>query len=262
MRTKPLKISLLSFALPVLLFACGTGGQKQESYDIPMNTDNPQATSMPENAQKSMNSIKDEIHKAVALEVLPAKKYVYVRVKENGEEYWIAAMKTEVTPGNTYYFREGVMKTDYESKEYNRLFKKIYLVPSLVSEKHGLTNNPAPSMSKTAENTAGNPSGGPTEPIVKKGSVSIAELVNNADKYQGQTVQVTGRCVKINPNIMKRNWIHLKDGSKDDFDLVVTSQEFVKEGETVTFKATVALKKDFGAGYYYDLILENGVRAE
>lgn len=57
---------------------------------------------------------------------------------------------------------------------------------------------------------------------------------------------------------MNRNWIHLKDGSKDDYDLVVTSDVFVPEGTALTLKAMVTLNKDFGAGYKYDLILENG----
>ncbi|MCB0471462.1 MAG: hypothetical protein KDC56_00225, partial [Flavobacteriaceae bacterium] len=58
--------------------------------------------------------------------------------------------------------------------------------------------------------------------------------------------------------IMDRNWIHLRDGSKDDYDLVITSTEFVPEGTVVTMKGVVTLNKDFGAGYSYDLILENG----
>ena len=58
---------------------------------------------------------------------------------------------------------------------------------------------------------------------------------------------------------MGRNWIHIKDGSKDDYDLVITSNTFVKEGSMITIKATVTLNKDFGAGYKYDLILENGI---
>lgn len=57
---------------------------------------------------------------------------------------------------------------------------------------------------------------------------------------------------------MERNWIHLKDGTKNDFDLVVTSDTFVPEGSIITVKALVSLNKDFGAGYTYDLILENG----
>ena len=58
---------------------------------------------------------------------------------------------------------------------------------------------------------------------------------------------------------MGRNWIHIKDGSKDDYDLVITSNTFVQEGSMITMKATVTLNKDFGAGYKYDLILENGI---
>ena len=58
---------------------------------------------------------------------------------------------------------------------------------------------------------------------------------------------------------MERNWIHVKDGSKDDYDLVVTSNTFVPEGSKITIKATVSLNRDFGAGYTYDLILENGI---
>ena len=57
---------------------------------------------------------------------------------------------------------------------------------------------------------------------------------------------------------MNRNWIHIKDGSKDDFDLVITTEAYIPEGATFTIKAMVSLNKDFGAGYKYDLILENG----
>ena len=42
-------------------------------------------------------------------------------------------------------------------------------------------------------------------------------------------------------------------------DLTITTQEIVKEGDIVTFKGNVVLNKDFGAGYVYDLIIEEGV---
>ncbi len=57
---------------------------------------------------------------------------------------------------------------------------------------------------------------------------------------------------------MSRNWIHLQDGSKDDFDMVITTNTFVPEGKQITIRAVVSLNRDFGAGYKYDLILENG----
>jgi hypothetical protein len=99
----------------------------------------------------------------------------------------------------------------------------------------------------------------PERNIEQKGSIRIAELIENVKKYEGKTIQVSGECVKINPGIMDRNWIHIKDGSRDDYDLVITSDTYVPEGTLITMKATVSLNKDFGAGYTYDLILENGV---
>jgi hypothetical protein len=57
---------------------------------------------------------------------------------------------------------------------------------------------------------------------------------------------------------MGKNWLHLKDGSQDDYDLVVTSDMMVPEGHVVTVSGVVALDKDFGAGYRYDIIVEDG----
>ena len=61
---------------------------------------------------------------------------------------------------------------------------------------------------------------------------------------------------------MGHNWIHLIDGSKDDFDLVITSDALVTVGNVVTMKGVVAINKDFGAGYSYELIIEEGVVVE
>ena len=93
---------------------------------------------------------------------------------------------------------------------------------------------------------------------LEEGMTSIADLVANAKKLDGQTIQVRGKCVKINPEIMGVNWVHLKDGTNDDYDLVLTTNEVVYEGQIVSFEAVVTLNKDFGAGYKYDLILEEG----
>ena len=61
---------------------------------------------------------------------------------------------------------------------------------------------------------------------------------------------------------MGRNWIHIKDGSKDDYDLVITSDIVVPQGQLITMTGTVTLNKDFGASYKYDIIIENGVLVE
>lgn len=202
------------------------------------------------------------LHKVIVNEVLPTTKYVYLNVNEGDKQFWIATGQKEIKVGETYYYKGGLLKTNFESKEYNRVFETVYLVANLVEERHG--NNTGKVNIGDYSETKQKP---PTKVAIEthtdkiiqdKGSIKISELVANPEKYNGKSVQVSGVCTKINAGIMDRNWIHLQDGSKDDFDLVITSESYVPEGSSVTIKATVTLDKDFGAGYRYDLILENG----
>ena len=57
---------------------------------------------------------------------------------------------------------------------------------------------------------------------------------------------------------MGKNWFHIQDGTTNngDFDLTITSAAEVKVGDIVTIEGVVALKKDFGAGYSYEVIIE------
>ncbi len=190
------------------------------------------------------------VHTVVVKETLPTSKYIYLKVEEKGEEYWVATNKMEVEVGDTYFYRQGLFKKNFRSKEHNRTFDKLYLVSSLVPVNHG---RKAGSETSTSNNEMARKAG-PVE--AAPGSIKIAELVSNPEKYAGKTVQLTAECIKVNARIMGRNWLHLKDGSKDDFDLVVTSSTEVPVGHQVTLTGTVTLNKDFGSGYYYNILIE------
>ena len=208
-------------------------------------------------ASNTTGDMASNIHQVKVKEVIQASKYVYLLVEEKGKEFWIATMKREVGVGETYFYQDGLLKKNFESKEHNRVFEEIYLVSNLVTANHGADVellDPDDVPSQTLQNNA----------VVEKieledGMTSIADLIKNAEKLEGQTIQIKGKCVKINPDIMGKNWVHLKDGTKDDFDLVITTDEIIYEGQIVTIEALVVRNKDFGAGYKYDLILEEGV---
>ena len=91
-----------------------------------------------------------------------------------------------------------------------------------------------------------------------EGCISIAELYANRESYDGKSIRVKGEVTKFNPSIMDRNWVHIQDGSEHDgkFDLTLTSQESFEVGSIVTFEGTLALDKDFGYGYSYELLVE------
>lgn len=261
------KILVITVVLAGMFVACNKG-PKVITTSFETESENKSSgifegeTASPNNLDIN-GTLSDDIHTVVVKEILSASKYNYLKVSEGDEQFWIAIRKQEVEVGKTYYYKRALLKTNFESKEHNKVFDKIYLVTSLVQSNHGnntgslattnskIENNHAEVVKKTTSTSY--------KIITQEGSLKIADLVKDPKKYEGKTVLISGKCVKINPNIMNRNWIHLQDGTKDDFDLVITSDKFVPEGSVVTMKATVVLNKDFGAGYKYDLILENGI---
>ncbi len=217
----------------------------------------------PSNLNPGQSQI-NELHTVIVNEIITATRYLYLNVTEGENQFWIAVRKKEIKIGGTYYYKRALLKTNFESKENKKVFEKIYLVTNLVPVNHG--NEPGSLKNikingeEVIENTSDKKAIENTEKIQKhKGSIMISELVGNPKKFEGQIIQITGECVKVNAGIMNRNWIHIKDGSQDDYDLIITSDIFVAEGTNITMKVLVSLNMDYGAGYKYDLILENGV---
>jgi len=247
----------LTILIVVVFLGLNACKNKEKYTPINNSTYTPTDNTIP----KPMSSFKDDLHTVTVNKILKTKRYLYINVTEKGnlKPYWIATRIINVKIGKTYFYKGGLLKTNFESKEFKRVFDKIYLVSSsLVPANHG--NNPGFNLVDTNNNVVKSKQSKikVSKKIVVKGSIKIADLVKNAEKYKGKRVQISGTCTKINAGIMNRNWIHLADGSKDDYDLVITSNEFVKEGDVVTIQAIVTLNKDFGAGYKYDIILEKG----
>jgi hypothetical protein len=92
------------------------------------------------------------------------------------------------------------------------------------------------------------------------GGLTIAEVFEGKDQLAGQPILVRGKVVKSNPDIMGKNWLHVRDGSGagGTNDLTVTTAGAVPNvGDTVVVKGVLALNKDFGMGYQYDVIVED-----
>lgn len=199
-----------------------------------------------------VKSTETALHSVVVTEIIPTSNYTYLKVSEKEKQFWIAANKVEAKVGETYYYIGGDLRTNFKSELLDRVFDELYLVGNLVSSDHG-------DMTEMANNSSTTTAKIETETVRSQGSIKISDLVNNPKKHEGQKVQIDGVCTKINLGIMNRNWIHVKDGSMDEYDLVITSSEDVAVRSTVTIQADVVLNKDFGAGYKYELILEYGV---
>jgi len=219
-----LAIVLISFS------ACNNGKKSAVSEDLPAGT-----------------------HGVSVIEVIQTSNYTYLQVSENNENFWIAVALREAKEGDVLYYKDAMEMKDFQSKELNRVFPSIYFVQD-VSE----TLVPA--------EQANRPSGKiPAKRLVEtdvapaKDGITIDELYRNKDKYADKTVKVRGIVVKYSENIMNKNWAHIQDNTEfgGNFDLTVTTMDVVEEGSTVTFEGVIRLDKDFGAGYAYDIIMED-----
>jgi len=240
-------LSAIVFTLSILN-ACSDGGEVITLPSDGEKMENPHGIIDAKASNEKMHIVKVN-------EVLPTSKYVYLNVSEGDQVFWIAAAKQEANVGDSYAYKGGIMKKNFESKEYNRVFDVVYLVTNLVP----VEKNTQLSGEQIEIEASGNEKEADVSEVIEhEGSMKIAELVKDPKKYEGKIIQLTGKVMKINPNIMSKNWIHLQDGSKNEYDLVITTNSFIPEGSIVTLKGVVALNQDFGAGYKYDIIVENG----
>jgi hypothetical protein len=96
------------------------------------------------------------------------------------------------------------------------------------------------------------------EPV--EGGHSIADVFAKRDAIKDTRIQVRGKVVKYTAGILKRNFIHLQDGSGSEtdktHDLTVTTQDPTEIGKIITVEGTVIADRDFGSGYFYSVILE------
>jgi len=185
------------------------------------------------------------LHTAKVLETLESGGYTYIKVQEGGESYWIAMTQRPVGIGEKIQYAEQGWMQDFHSKTLDRTFERI-LFASDAAERAPVRTEVSPDIMKSA--------------YQQQGSISIAELFANRDRYAGQKVRVRAKVTKTSAQIMKRNWVHLQDGSRfrDADDLVFTSDAALpKEGDIVVAEGTVATDRDFGYGYFYPVIVEN-----
>lgn len=90
--------------------------------------------------------------------------------------------------------------------------------------------------------------------------VTIGRLIADKKSFSGKKIRVKGVVTKVNEAIMDKNWIHIQDGTEAEgiYDLTVTTGQKVSVGDTVTFEGNIVLDKDFGYGYFYNVLMEDG----
>lgn len=193
-------------------------------------------------------------HTGIVQETINGGGYTYIQIKEDENEFWIAAPKTSVTKGEKVSFTEEGWMHNFKSKALNRVFTKILFVGSV----HIATSN----SSEVSTHKVSSKKAVPVSEFTPKpdGIYTVEEIYSMKQGLKGQLVKVHGEVVKVLNNIMGRSWVHITDGTggKDNNKIIFRTQTTTPAvGEEVTAQGILEVDKDFGFGYFYSVIVED-----
>ena len=209
------------------------------------------------------------------LERIDATPYSYVKIASPMGETWAAVPATSGKVGDEIVVTGQMTMENFESKTLKRTFEK--LVFGTVGAADGArdtaaTGAPSPSLPPGHPPVAearhpmavAAPASGAVEKIARAGGAdghTVAEVWAARLSLKDKPVAVRGKVVKYNPEVMGKNWVHVRDGSgseaANDNDLTATTSDGVAIGDVVTVTGRVHLDRDFGAGYTYAVIIED-----
>lgn len=201
------------------------------------------------------------------VETMNAAGYTYVCVEKAGKKTWVAIPETKVTVGSKVSFQPGQVMPNFTSKSLNRTFDSIVFSGGLASS--GSMPAGHPGMDPSPKGDAGSKAQVATKDKTVKvdkasgpNAYTVAEVYAKRTELDKKPVSVKAKVVKVSQGIMGKNWIHLQDGSGDQkkgtHNLVATTNELAAVGDVVTVSGTLAKDRDFGAGYLYQAIIEDG----
>jgi len=205
-----------------------------------------------------------------ALETLDVPEYTYIRIGQKGApDAWVAVASANVKVGDLVRFESQTIMANFTSPKLKRTFERIHFGTLAGQDANRAPADPHAPTVMPAEQPTGSPvssdiSIGNIEKADGPNGLRIAELFAQKTRLAGKTARIRGVIVKGTNGVMGKNFVHLRDGSGSealhDNDLTVTTNEMLERGQTVLLEGTVTLDKDLGAGYRYDVLLEDAKR--
>jgi hypothetical protein len=206
-------------------------------------------------------------------ETMEAGGYTYVLVDTGSNQLWAAAARFPVKKGDSVEVPDSMPMSNFQSKSLNRTFPVIYFAGSIAVNGAKSSGAPLPAdhppvvaAAAAGQLPAGHPPTSSASPPKvdftglkpAKDGKTVADIYAGSAKLEGKSVKVRGKVVKYNANILGKNWLHLQDGTgtAGSNDILVTTTDPAKRGDTVLVTGKVARNKDFGSGYKYDLLIE------
>ncbi len=198
--------------------------------------------------------------KGKILEFKDVENYTYLLLKTKDGETWAAVARTPVKNGADVTIENAMVMNNFESKSLKKTFDKIVF---------GTLGVAGASAAGAGGDMAAAHSGVAKTADVRDVKVpkasgpdarTVAEIVTKRAELKDKTILVRGKVVKYTPEVLGKNWIHLRDGSgsasDNTDDVLVTTKDQARIGDVVVVKGVVHTDRDLGSGYSYKVLIE------
>lgn len=198
------------------------------------------------------------------LQTMDSGGYTYVQLQAGGGEIWAAGPIIAIKIGDEITAVGAMEMKNFHSMTLDRTFESLWFANKLV--KAGEATAIAGDGIGAAPAGASSHGAPVVGLVVEAGSIPkaengyfVAELFAKRKDLSMQQVSMRGKVVKFNSRIMGKNWLHVQDGTGGPGanDLTVTCDAVAKVGDIVLVRGSLVLDKDFGAGYKYDVMIED-----
>jgi predicted small lipoprotein YifL len=196
----------------------------------------------------------------LVVETMDAGGYTYVRVQSSAGELWAAGPQTQVAVGDRLVMPTGMTMKNFTSDSLGRTFEEILFVQGYQVVGRMEPKNAEGGKPMTVDEMRDKALHVSFEGLVKaEGGLTVAEVLAGGSELVGKQVKVRGKVVKINRQIMERNWLHIQDGTgtEPDNDLTVTCLDDANAGDTVLIVGTVARNSATFHGGPEKVVVEN-----
>jgi hypothetical protein len=208
-------------------------------------------------------------------EIIDTTRHIYVCVDIGEKDIWVAVPQFDGKVGDMVLVPPGVRVAEFHSRALDRVFEVMYFVGGLrQAEAHTAGNameglpKGHPPVHQDGSDTMRHPPMDElsADPAVQVGDVekaeggqTVEEIFTNRKSLAGEIIRLRARVVKVTPNVMDRNWLHVRDGTggKGTNDLIVTTEQTAETGDVVLIHGTVSVDRDFGFGLEYPVIVED-----
>jgi len=241
--------------------ALATGGEDSAPTakpDAPAAPADPHPTSQPQAAALPAADAKKNDVSGRVKEVLEVAQYTYLLLDRGDDEVWAAVPKAKISVGEQVAIGGATRMANFKSATLARTFDVIYFgtiakgprVPAGHPGSTGAADEAPTDVGKIARADGAN-------------AHTVAEIFSKKQDLAGKRIALAARVVKVTPAILDRTWLHVRDGSgsaaSGDHDLIVTTSTVPKIGDEVLIEGTVAVNRDLGSGYRYDVLIEDAV---